>query len=89
MKRKNVYKAIDSERDYQDSKWGDTLCEGKHSPTEYMVYIQDYLQEAMNVVSRVADPEGSAHAMHIIRKITAMGVACGEQNGMPEREDRG
>ena len=85
MKREEVYRALDSERDYQDQKWGNTLREGKHTPTEFMVYMQDYLLEAMKIISRMADPEASEKAMHIIRKITAMGVACGEQHGMPDR----
>ncbi len=85
MQREQVYKALDSERDYQDQRWGETQCGGKHSPTEYLVYMQDYINEAMHLVSRVEDPKGSEEAMNIIRKVTAMGVACAEQHGINYR----
>ena len=82
MKREDVYKLIDSERDYQDKKWnvGSTETAGKHAkPEEWLVYIQDYLTEAIHIAARTAEPESSKLIMNNIRKITTMGVAAMEQ----------
>lgn len=86
--RKEVYDAIDSEREYQDFRWNEntTTSSGLHSPAEWLVYIQDYLREAFTQASRSADPESRDMVMNTIRKITAMGVACMEQNGAPRRD---
>lgn len=85
--RKAVYTAIDSERDYQIARWGHD-----HFRTvgEYLVYIQDYVREAMTAASREPDnPQGSGNVSdntkNIVRKITALGVACMEHNGAPVR----
>jgi len=82
MKREDVYKLIDSERDYQDEKWnvGSTKTAGMHSrPEEWLVYMQDYLTESMNIAARTAEPLSSKLIMDNIRKITGMGVAAMEQ----------
>lgn len=85
--RSEVYAAIDGERAYQDSLWNPetTPSEGRHSVTEWLVYMQDYLTQAMNQVSRNADPQAAQMALHTVRKIAAMAVACMEQNGAPKR----
>lgn len=85
--RQEVYWAINDERDYQDRKWNEntTTSAGKHSVSEWLVYMQDYLTEAIHQVSRGADPKASEDALHTVRKITAMGVACMEQNGAVRR----
>ena len=81
MRREEVYRIIDGERDYQEKKWNadTTESEGLHSPAEWLVYMQDYLTEAIHVASRNADPLGSKLVMDNIRKITGMGVAAMEQ----------
>jgi hypothetical protein len=86
--REQVYNALDGERDYQDSKWNEdtTLSGGRHSPAEWLVYMQDYLTQAMHQASRYADPVSRDMVLRTIRKITAMGVACMEQNGALSRE---
>lgn len=86
--RVEVYVAIDGERRYQDERWKDDFVSGgvhQHSVTEWLVYIQDYTLEAMKIVSRESDPQASEKALHIIRKIAAMGVAAMEQLGAPLR----
>jgi len=86
--REEVYKALDTERDYQDARWNEdtTSSRGLHSVTEWLVYMQDYLDEAKHTVSRASDEEIGTKALEIIRKITAMGVACMEQNGAISRQ---
>jgi hypothetical protein len=87
INRNEVYKAIDTERDYQAIRWNETTTptKGFHTVTEFLVYMQDYTSEAIHQVSRNADPEATDLALNTIRKITALGVACMEQNGAPCR----
>lgn len=86
--RAEVYSAIDSERAYQDTRWNSatTTSEGLHSIEEWLIYMENYLDQAKEQVSRNAKQVGDALAMQTLRKITAMGVACMEQNGAPRRE---
>lgn len=86
--RKEVYEAIDSERDYQQQRWG-----GDHYRTvgEYLIYMQDYLDEAKRQATREPDnPVGwrnvSDNTKDTIRKIAALAVACMEHNGAPKRQ---
>jgi len=83
MDRKIVYEHIDTERVYQAARWNErtTDTEVLHSVTEFLVYIQDYTNEALHLVTRTAEPKAKEEALHIVRKITALGVACMEQNG--------
>jgi hypothetical protein len=63
--RSDVYKAIDTERGYQDAKWGSTESAGLHSITEFLVFIRDYTEEALHAESResmkTADPKASGY----------------------------
>lgn len=85
--REQVYKAIDSERDYQDKKWNPdtTPTGGVHTLTEWLVYIEDYINEAKHIASRKSDDEANENISHIMRKIGGMAVAAMEQNGAPLR----
>ncbi len=83
MKREEVYKVIDGERNYQDFKW-DTS--GRNKPTEcYLLYMKSYLDEAIHQISHTAGDKG---ALDILRKVTALGVACMEDNGAVERSKK-
>jgi len=81
MKREDVYKLIDGEREYQDSRWNaeTTASGGLHAPEEWIVYMEDYLNEAKHILSRENVQTAYPKAMEIIRKVTAMGVAAMEQ----------
>jgi len=82
MKREDVYELIDGERDYQEKKWNQhsTKTAGDHArPEEWLVYMQDYLTEAIHLATRTAEPKSSRLVMDNIRKITAMGVSAMEQ----------
>lgn len=80
-KRLSVYLRIDEERLYQEARHGGH----QHSVTEWLVYMRDYIEEALHTMSRHADPVASTRAMHNVRKATALGVACMEQHGAPSR----
>ena len=87
--RITVYNLIDGEREYQDARWKESISPfgvRQHSATEWLVYMQDYLTEAMHTASRETDSHCNPRIMASIRKITAMGVAAMEQLGAPRRE---
>ena len=83
--RSDVYKAIDTERAYQDAKWGPTESIGLHSITEFLVFIRDYTEEALHVESRESMKTADPKSLENIRKIAGLAVACMEQHGAPER----
>lgn len=85
--RADVYAAIDGERDYQ-RKWEDpanTTSGGRHSNVEFLVYIRDYVEEALHFASRNSDPKAIEFTIHSMRKIGALAVAAMEQNGVIKR----
>lgn len=88
MKREEIYKAIDSERDYQDKRWNEntTASKGKHSPEEWLMYMEDYINEAKHILSRESVQNGYPKAMDIMRKVAAMAVCAMEQHGVNNRE---
>ena len=86
--RSEVYAALDSERAYQDIRWNEstTTSEGKHTFEEWFTYMEDYIREAQHILSRESTQTAYVKVAHIMRKVTAMGVACMEQQGAPRRE---
>lgn len=87
MKREDVYHLIDGERNYQDGRWNEktTTSKGLHSPTEFLVYMKDYIEEALHHLSRNPEQTAKPFALNNIRKIAGMAVSCMEQHGAPER----
>jgi hypothetical protein len=87
MERAEVYKLIDGERDYQEKVWQiDTENpEGNHTPTEWLVYIQRYLNKAIEISTDSPTVEANLEVMEIIRKIGAMSVCAMETNDTPPR----
>lgn len=75
-----------SEREYQEMMWNKNTTEsgGYHSHMEFFVFIKDYLDEAINLLSRNPEPEASDKASHNIRKIGAMSLASLEKNSSME-----
>lgn len=86
--RAEVYKAIDSERAYQDSKWNPetTTSDGMHSLEEWFMYIEDYVNEAKHILSRQSRQVGDVTALDIMRKVAGMSVCAMEQHGAPLRK---
>ena len=76
MKRSEVYKLIDGERDYQDNK---RPCVGikedsDHSVGDWILFMEHLLDQAKLAHYDLDDDA----ALEIIRKVTAVGVACME-----------
>lgn len=84
--REEVYQALDGERDYQNSLYPTSETEGFHSVAEYILYLEDYIAEARSIASRTWGPEATTQCLDVIRKITALGVVCMEQNGIVQRK---
>lgn len=82
MTRQEVYKVIDSERDYQDTKWGGKAHDNYHEVEAWILYMQAYLNKAIN---RISSEKGPIGGLEELRKVVALGVACFEVHGVPER----
>ena len=82
-----VYAAIDSERAYQNERWGLVT----HTVAEYILYMEVYLTEAKQRAGTRDQSVAINHkdTMDFIRKVTALGVVCMEDNGAPHREGYG
>lgn len=89
MERKEVYKSIDSERDYQNRMTADPtrpdMVENM-SMGDIISAIEFNLERTRSFwyVGSKPHPE----AMVFIRKIAGLCVKAGEQFGMPERENK-
>ena len=78
--REKVYEAIDGERQYQDFRW--RRPQHNHSNTEFLVYINHYVQQAFAAVSM---QDGDGATLSALRKIAALAVSAMEQNGVEYR----
>lgn len=81
MTRPDVYRAIDTERDFQDQKWG-TIETHPHEVGGWITLMRKLLNDA-----EVAWSTNSTDylALTEIRKVISVGVACCEQYGVPTR----
>ncbi len=77
--RSEVYKAIDSERDYQDQLWRRTEAK---PVGEYLVLLHTYTLKAMTAWS---DSVGDEAALEMVRKVAGIATRCMEENGAPLR----
>ena len=91
MERQEVYKAIDSERDYQNTIWNGTKSSRQPSDApnamertidEFALYVARYTNQLIEVCGSTDYPE---RKLEVFRKIAALCVACGESHGMPKR----
>ena len=81
MLRQKVYEAIDSERFYQERKWG-SIEQHPHEVGGYILLMQKHLNDAMN---NWCSSNGDYKALDELRKVLAIGVACAEQHSIPAR----
>ena len=92
MKREDVYKSIDSERDFQNDIWKGTKSSRQPSDApnamertidEYALYVARYTAILVEVCGST---DFQKNKLEIFRKIAALCVACGESHGMPKRK---
>ena len=81
--RAKVFAAIGTERYYQELKWG-PLEDHPQSVGAYLTLMRVHLSDAEAAWARSS---GDVMALDRIRRVLAIGVACGEQHGMPRRID--
>lgn len=76
MTQDEVYALIQGERRYQQKLWPGPAH--KHSYREYLIYVRDYLAEALHNESRFLG--GADGTKAIVRKVAAMCLAATEEN---------
>lgn len=74
----HVLDAISGEREYQESKWPGH----EHTVAEWILILRKVLNDAERAW---VTGHGDNQALHEIRQLTAVGVACMEQCGAPMR----
>jgi len=85
--REDVYAAVDGERTYQKSKWGE---DQETEINSFILYMEHHLQRAREIASTAVDGNNffgakGPNSLDCIRKVVALGVACMERNGAPKR----
>lgn len=88
--RMKGYRAIKSERDYQDEQWGKTQSSGRpgngeRSLDEFALYISGHADVLRGFCTEFTDANTKLHA---VRKIAALCVWCMEQHGAMIRDGR-
>lgn len=84
--RATVYKAIDSERDYQQKKWRHIrgeheLKESQHPVSSWILFMEEYLARARRFSTGGETGMAHVNTMSEIRKVAALAVACMEHRG--------
>ncbi len=84
--REDVYFVITKERQYQNDRHERLQVkhphrDEDHSIADWLIYIESQLNDAKKCVYDLRFDE----AMHHVRKLTALGVACMEYQGAPRR----
>ena len=85
-KRALAYKAIDSEREYQEQQEAKHDWQPKKTVGEWIVLLNHYTTELNRVWSTST---GDVEALHFVRKIAGIAVHCMEENGAPLRKLEG
>jgi hypothetical protein len=79
----DVVTALRTERQYQLRRWGirqedGSMVEPKHSLADFLVYMQDYMNETLHAASR---QPGTQPALTSLRKVVTLAIAALEQRG--------
>lgn len=82
MIREDVFQLINTEREYQDLDVHNVgHDDSKCSVADWIVFMEKHIQLAKDSLYML----NSIGALEHVRKITALGVACMENNGTPPR----
>lgn len=85
--RKDVFDAIDSERDYQDAKKGNAargMVSDNRELGSLILFMDTYVRKAKDAFSG-PHPDGFHNALHEVRKVAALAVLAMELHGAPKR----
>ena len=80
MTRQNVFEIISNERDYQNTR-PDSRTDNEKDVAEFVVYMEVLLNGAKAKIYSLEKEQ----ALAFLRKTIAVGVACCEVHGVPER----
>lgn len=82
-----VFDRIETELAYLLKKWNEntTVSNNQHSVEEWLMYVEDYLNEAKHILSREARQTANPKALDNCRKMAAMLVVCMQQHGVNYR----
>ncbi len=81
--REEVFKAIDSERDYQNKVWPRGQ-EPEFSTGEEILLIEEYARRAREAWT--GEKQGAEfETLNAIRKVAGIAVRCMEKHGAPQR----
>lgn len=83
LMRKQVYEAIDTERAYQDRKWGGENHDEQHCVADWVIFMNKHIADAMMAVYNL----DNVTAMDSVRKIAALAVAAMENRGVRGRNN--
>ena len=84
--RRAAFRAIDSERQFQESLITQAGSARAKPIEAYALYITDYVRELNSQLTRNWGPGvAKAKALPTLRKIAALAVACMEEHGAPMR----
>lgn len=78
--RADVYRALDSERVYQDKKH-EAARDASTPIAEWVTFMEYHLAQVKLQLYGLSRPK----ALEEVRKVTALGVACMEHHGAPLR----
>lgn len=81
LTRQEAFDVVDSERDYQETRWGYISKENRSLP-EYFILIEAQIQTAKEKIINDADKTA---AMDEMRKIAAIAIATIEKFGAFKR----
>jgi len=82
LTKQEAYQVIDTERDYQEKLWNN-LNKEINNPSSFILWVEEYLSKARTLASTKDErvgTEGNKEIMDVLRKVTALGVACIEIN---------
>ena len=89
MERSEVYRCIDTERDYQDWKWNSVLKGIKYNVPDEEKSISEwinYIEYHINMCKISIYSLDKKNALDDVRKIATLAVRCLEVHGCSERE---
>jgi uncharacterized protein YcbX len=78
MSRRTIFAAIETEREYQDDKWGKTF-DHRNTPNDWVAYISKYLGQAVTL------PWNPVQFREQMLKVAALAVAVLEQDDYAPR----
>lgn len=86
--RTEVYQAVNTERDFQDSfVLPDRQYYQTHTLGEFILMLNQYAAQCQQKWTHHSDKvDGYPESLHEVRKLAAIAVRCMEQHGAPLRE---